>query len=96
MKQDDAFNQESLLNQEEREILETFEADEFTSLNANELSRHQTYAKNTLKKDKRISIRVSGRDLEGIQRKAAYEGIPYQTLIGSILHKYVNGYLKEL
>lgn len=52
MKQDDAFNQESLLNQEECEILETFEADQFTSLNADELSRHQTYAKNTLKKDK--------------------------------------------
>lgn len=84
------------LDDYEKEILSSYENDELISLGDAEISRHKAYAKNTLKKDKRISIRVSGRDLEGIQRKAAHEGIPYQTLIGSILHKYVNGYLKEV
>lgn len=84
------------LDEYEKDILASYENDELVSLGDAEIARHKAYAKNTLKKDKRISIRLSGRDLEGIQRKAAHEGIPYQTLIGSILHKYANGYLKEV
>ena len=51
------------------------------------------YAKNTLKKDQRIGIRISKQDLIGIQSKAVDEGIPYQTLVTSLVHKYVTGHL---
>ena len=55
----------------------------------------KTAAKNTIKKNRKINIRISENDLNALQRRAAREGIPYQTLIGSVLHKYVCGYLKE-
>ena len=57
---------------------------------------YREIARNTLKKNKQINIRISENDLSALQRRAAREGIPYQTLIGSILHKYVSGYLKEV
>ena len=60
-----------------------------------EKKKYQQMAKMTLKKDKRINIRISEKDLEDIQRKAATEGLPYQTLISSIIHKYNNGLLRE-
>lgn len=47
----------------------------------------------TLQKDVRINIRLSSTDVANIKMKAAYEGLPYQTLISSILHKYASGYL---
>lgn len=47
-------------------------------------------------KDKRINIRISGRDLDAIQRRALEEGIPYQTLVSSVLHKYVSGGLHDV
>jgi predicted DNA binding CopG/RHH family protein len=50
---------------------------------------------NTLMKDNRINIRISSRDLTRIQKKAAKEGVPYQTLISSTLHKFITGKLKE-
>ncbi|MDC9715502.1 MAG: hypothetical protein PSN36_06790 [Gammaproteobacteria bacterium] len=53
----------------------------------------QQSAKNTFKKDKRINIRLASNDLTNIQIKAAKEGLPYQTLISSIIHKYVDGEL---
>jgi len=55
----------------------------------------QQYAKNILQKDKRINIRISSKDLDQVQIIALQEGIPYQTLISSIIHKYVSGYLIE-
>jgi predicted DNA binding CopG/RHH family protein len=48
-----------------------------------------------MKKNRKINIRISENDLSALQRRAAREGIPYQTLIGSVLHKYVSGFLKE-
>lgn len=48
-----------------------------------------------LTKDKRVNIRMSKRDLNAIQAKAAEEAIPYQTLMSSVLHKYVTGRLVE-
>ncbi|ACJ19319.1 hypothetical protein CbuK_2134 [Coxiella burnetii CbuK_Q154] len=48
-----------------------------------------------MQKDARINIRISSTDLEQIKQKAAYEGIPYQTLIASILHKYAAGHLEK-
>jgi predicted DNA binding CopG/RHH family protein len=53
------------------------------------------YARNTLRKDKRLNIRISERDLVELQRKAVKEGLPYQTYVSSILHKFVNGVLAE-
>ena len=53
-------------------------------------------ARETLQKDKRINIRMSGRDLLSLKRKANRFGMPYQTLISSILHQYVSGHLKPL
>lgn len=52
-------------------------------------------AEATLLKDKRVNIRISSRDLEGLQAKAAEEGVPYQTLMASVLHKFVSGRLVE-
>jgi predicted DNA binding CopG/RHH family protein len=60
-----------------------------------EIKKLREYAKNTLQKDKRINIRISSKDLDQVQVIAAQEGIPYQTLISSIIHKYVSGYLIE-
>ena len=50
-------------------------------------------AKNTMLKDQRMNIRIAKRDLEGLKTKALEEGLPYQTLVSSILHKYVTGKL---
>jgi predicted DNA binding CopG/RHH family protein len=52
-------------------------------------------AQNTLKKDKRINLRLTQKDYHQIQVKAVEEGIPYQTLISSIIHKYLNGSLTQ-
>ena len=53
------------------------------------------YAEATFKKDRRINIRISQKDLDAIQMRALEEGIPYQTLIASVLHKYLSGRLIE-
>lgn len=84
------------LTEDEKDILESVEAGEWKSVDEDSKIDYKAIAKETLKKDKRINIRLSSRDLDLIQRKAAREGIPYQTLIGSILHKYANGYLKDV
>ena len=54
-----------------------------------------TAAKATIRKNKNINIRISENDLESIKLLAAREGLPYQTLIGSLIHKYATGSLKE-
>ena len=81
------------LDNKEQEILEAFDSGELQPiLNAKqEMKKHQEYAKETLKKDKRINIRLTSRDLTSIQKLALKEGIPYQTFIASILHKYADG-----
>jgi len=84
------------LTEDEKDILESVDAGEWKSADEDSKTDYKAIAKETLKKEKRINIRLSSRDLDLIQRKAAREGIPYQTLIGSILHKYANGYLKDV
>ena len=59
------------------------------------LARIRAAARATGLKDKRVNIRLSSGDLSGIQIKALEQGIPYQTLIASVLHKYVTGRLQE-
>jgi len=77
----------------EEDILASFERGEWQSVPdlKDEIARYASSAATTLTKDKRINIRLSSRDLEDIQTRAAEEGMPYQTLIASILHKYVSG-----
>ena len=86
----------SRLDKEEKEILEAFKAGKLKSVaTSGRLSDLRDAAEATFKKDKRINIRISGKDLEAIQRRALEEGIPYQTLVSSVLHKYVSGSLEE-
>ncbi|WP_299075039.1 hypothetical protein [uncultured Paraglaciecola sp.] len=85
------------LSQEEHELLAAFEADEFNSeLTKKRKSYLSNVAEQTTKKDKRINIRISTRDLTALQRRALEEGLPYQTLVSSILHKYVSGGLQDV
>ncbi len=85
------------LDPEEKEILESYDHDEWQSVSdlKSESDRYRRYAVATFKKDKRVNIRISEKDLVAIQKRALEEGIPYQTLIASILHKYVSGRLSE-
>ena len=85
------------LDNEEEEILNDYENDEYVEIPdmGEEIKKHAEYAKATFLKNKRINIRISQKDLESIQRKALEEGIPYQTLISSLIHKYTAGKLVE-
>jgi predicted DNA binding CopG/RHH family protein len=84
------------LDCEEQELLATFEAGEWQSAQEpNRLLELQSYAKTAIAKDKRITLRLSSADLAGIQARAIEEGIPYQTLISSVIHKYLTGRLVE-
>ena len=85
------------LSKEEKEILESFEKGEWVPV-ADFSSRKKElieYARNTLRKDRRLNIRISERDLVELQRKAIKEGLPYQTYVSSIIHKFINGTLVE-
>ncbi len=83
------------LDDEENELLESYDRDEWQPLPnlAAEKARYAGYARETQRKDKRLNLRISSRDLEALQKRAVEEGIPYQTLAASILHKYVSGRL---
>ena len=87
----------TILDVEEKDILDSYERGEWKPVKnpKGEIKKLKQYARNTLKKDKRINIRMSSKDLDQVQVIAAQEGIPYQTLISSIIHKYVSGYLLE-
>jgi len=85
------------LSKEEKTLLDAVEAGEFESvLTEARKSKLQAIAGNTFKKDKRINIRISNRDLTAIQTRASEEGIPYQTYVSSIIHKYISGSLQDL
>lgn len=62
---------------------------------AKDMARLQAAARATVRKDKRVNIRITARDLSHLQKAAVEEGIPYQTFISSILHKYITGRLIE-
>jgi predicted DNA binding CopG/RHH family protein len=80
----------------ELEILKAFESGQLKSIaSKSELAKFKTAARASAIKDKRVNIRLSSVDLTDIQVKAMEEGVPYQTLITSVLHKYVNGKLVE-
>ncbi len=79
------------LSAEEKKILVGIEAGEFKSVPKlkQKISRYSEIAKNTLAKNKTISIRISGVDLMKLKAKAVQEGMPYQTLISSSLHRLI-------
>ena len=83
------------LDREERELLASVERGEWRSATPRRaaLQRYLRAARHTLKKDRRVNIRLSQADLEGLQVRAVEEGLPYQTLISSVLHKYITGLL---
>ncbi|MBL7050487.1 MAG: antitoxin [Nitrospira sp.] len=85
------------MNKEEKTILKSVEKDEWKPVRGakGKIQKYQEYAKATFRKDKRVNIRISEKDLVGIQKKAVEEGLPYQTLISSVLHKFVSGRLTE-
>lgn len=85
------------LDPEEQELLDAYESGDFKSdLDAARRESLSQAAEETFKKDKRINIRISSRDLEALQRRALEEGLPYQSLVSSVLHKYVSGGLKDI
>jgi predicted DNA binding CopG/RHH family protein/uncharacterized DUF497 family protein len=86
------------LDADEKELLDSVERGEWKSAKGGkrERARYSRYAKATFRKDRRLNIRLSSKDLEAIQKRALAEGLPYQTLISSLLHKYASGRLKEV
>ncbi len=85
------------INKDEKEILDSVERGEWRTIAdvEKESDRYQKYARSTFRKDKRINIRISEKDLIKLQRRAVKEGLPYQTFISSILHKFVSGQFLE-
>ena len=85
------------LDKYEKEINESYEKNEWQSVKdiSQKKKKYQELAKVHLRKEKRINIRISEKDLEDIQKKAIMQGLPYQTLIASIIHKYNSGLLTE-
>lgn len=83
------------IDQEEKDLMSSIENDEWQSVKNFDQEKEKAVAaaRNTLKKDKRINLRLTQKDYHQIQIKAIEEGIPYQTLISSLVHKYLNGSL---
>lgn len=85
------------MNRYEKKILSAYEQGDLGSVVTSEASlrRYREYARATLTKNRRVNIRLSTLDLADIQARAAEEGIPYQTLMASVLHKFATGRLHE-
>lgn len=85
------------IDPDEMELIESYELGEWVSIATKaELERLREAARATATKDRRVNIRLSSADLQDIQVKAMEEGMPYQTLIASVLHKFVTGRLAEV
>mgnify|MGYP000414202365 CR=1 FL=1 len=86
----------SKLDAYERKVLAAYESGKLKSVaTKSELQNLKAAARATAIKDRRVNIRLSSIDLGDIQAKALEEGVPYQTLIASVLHKYVTGRLSD-
>jgi len=88
---------EMKLTNDEKKLLDSAEKGEWKRIPdfLDQSSRYRESAQATLRKDKRVNIRMTELDLVRLQKKAMQEGLPYQTLISSILHKFINGRLVE-
>jgi len=80
---------------DELEILQAWEAGSLKPVSdmAEQIKAHRDVAEATFKKDQRLNIRISSRDLKSLQARALEEGVPYQTFAASLLHKFVSGHL---
>ena len=80
-------------DKEEKAIVDAFEKGKMTlsTPTKKEIEKIKTLARKTIIKDKRITIRLYDHDYKGIQKKALEMGIPYQTLISGIIHRYIEG-----
>ena len=84
------------IDEYKQEVLGAFDKGRLKSVaTKGELARFKAAARATAIKDRRVNIRLSSGDLSDIQVRALEEGVPYQTLIASVLHKYVTGRLAE-
>src|SRR3990172_9089169 len=85
------------MTKEEKELMESLEKDEWRSIPnlKEEIKRSKTYARATITKDRRMKIRIAKKDLDALKVKAIEEGVPYQTLVSSIIHKFLSGRLVE-
>jgi predicted DNA binding CopG/RHH family protein len=94
---DDLGEEIMKIDADEKDLLESGERGEWKSAGGGkrERTRYSQYAETTFRKDRRLNIRLSSKDLEAIQKRALAEGFPYQTLIAGLLHKYAAGRLKE-
>ena len=83
----------AILDDEEKKLMAAYEAGEFAPAKEEKAARRTAVVavRRFLRKDARINVRLSSADWEMLKRRAAEEGLPYQTLIASILHKYVSG-----
>jgi predicted DNA binding CopG/RHH family protein len=82
----------TILDKDERELARSLEKEEWVSdLTQKEKRQYEEYARSSLNKQKRINIRMSERDLKKIRAKAIEEGLPYQSLITMLIHKYNEG-----
>jgi len=83
----------TLTKNEEKELIASVERGEWTSVkkNGKDLLRFREAARETLRKDARINIRLTKRDFFNLKTKALKEGMPYQTLVASVIHKYLTG-----
>jgi predicted DNA binding CopG/RHH family protein len=85
------------LDEEERDLFQSIEKDEWTEVPDVERFKEDArrYAEATIRKDRRMNIRISDRDLRNLKKKAMEEGIPYQTMVSMVLHKYLAGRFSE-
>lgn len=86
------------LDKEEQELLKSFERGEWKTVNNSEeeLAFAKEAAANFLRKDARITLRISSSDLQMLKQKAAFKGLPYQTYIASVLHEYAAGHFTKV
>lgn len=84
------------LDDDEKELLESVENNEWETISdfKEEASFAKKAASHYLRKDARVNIRISSSDLAHLKQKAAYKGLPYQTLIASVLHEYAAGHFE--
>ena len=84
------------LNKEEKLLLDSLERGEWKRTESkSKLKKYRDAARQMMKKDARLNIRISLTDLKSLQKCAMKEGLPYQTFVSSLLHKYVSGRLVE-
>ena len=85
------------IDEEEMTLIDAIENNEWKSVDDidSHRSRARSFADATMRKDKRMNIRISERDLRNLKVKAMEEGLPYQTLVSMIIHKYLSGRLEE-